>query len=515
MTKFYVFTFLLAMVCVQMANGQTCTAPSQCMATPGFGEAPASHICPPDFIIEEIFLEDFDGGFGVFSEDPVPVGSNDFTVSTNGDTPSFGTGPETTASCDGGSNDGEFIFLEGSFHMPGERHCVSATISLPAPSPTVALPYTMSFWYHMFGDNIGTMDIEINGGLEFTVSGQQQTQNCQPWLQGDIDVSAYAGTDIDVKICMSEGNGAISTFESDISIDHIQVFGCRPKNIVFPGWQTADIGTSIDDNCYFYDANTGEYTLTSGGNNATSSTTDNVAFSYQTLCGNGSITAKVEDVSDNGYGGVMIRESSAPGAKQASLFSNLTNVLRHESRASTNAPKTVNAFYKPNPFWLKLERQGDWVFAYYSTTGASFTYVHGVYVPMSTCVQIGLAGFTFSPTETADAVFSNISTTGTMVPYAEGDNPSPVEAEVTSATFGANLFPNPAQDRFTVQLEQPLPTNSQLVLRSGLGQQMGTRLLEAENTIVDWDISTLAPGLYYLEIHNNNQLLNVLKVIKH
>ena len=34
-------------------------------------------------------------------------------------------------------NDGEFIFLEGSFHLIGERHCVSATISLPAPSPTI------------------------------------------------------------------------------------------------------------------------------------------------------------------------------------------------------------------------------------------------------------------------------------------------------------------------------------------------------------------------------------------
>jgi hypothetical protein len=270
MMKIYLSTILCFVLGLQISNAQTCTAPSQCMATDGFGEAPASHICPPDFIIEEIFLEDFDGGFGVFSEDPVPVGSNDFTVSTNGDTPSFGTGPETTAGCNGSQNDGEFIFLEGSFHLPGERHCVSATISLPAPSPTVALPYTMSFWYHMFGDNIGTMDIEINGGLEFTVSGQQQTQNCQPWLQGDIDVSAYAGTDIDVKICMSEGNGAISTFESDISIDHIQVFGCRPKNVLLPGWSSADIGTSIADNCYFYDANTGEYTLTSGGNNAIS-----------------------------------------------------------------------------------------------------------------------------------------------------------------------------------------------------------------------------------------------------
>jgi hypothetical protein len=38
------------------------------------------------------------------------------------------------------------------------------------------------------------------------------------------------------------------------------------------------------------------------------------------MCGNTTITAKVEDVSANGYGGVMIRENTAAGSKQVSLF---------------------------------------------------------------------------------------------------------------------------------------------------------------------------------------------------
>ncbi len=206
-------------------SGQTCTAPSQCIATPGFPDAPVSHVCLPGFIASPVFTETFDGGFGVFSEDPVPVGANDLTVSTAGDTPSAGTGPETTAGCNGGNNDGEFIILEGSFTLSGEVHCMSANIPIP-PLDANNTSYTMSFWYHMFGDNIGELEIFINGGSAFSVTGQQQTQNCQPWLQGSIDLTAVAGTSPTVQICMSEGNGAISTFESDISIDHIQVFGC-------------------------------------------------------------------------------------------------------------------------------------------------------------------------------------------------------------------------------------------------------------------------------------------------
>ncbi|MEM1323466.1 MAG: hypothetical protein AAGG75_24580, partial [Bacteroidota bacterium] len=211
--------------------GQTCTAPNQCTPTPGFPDAPAAQTCGAGTSAVAIFTETFDGGFGVFTEDAPPgpgtTGTNDLTVSTAGDTPSGGTGPETTPGCNGGANDGEFIFLEGSSTLINETHCMTATIPIPAANPpNLNTPYTMSFWYHMFGDNIGTLEIFINGTSEFSVSGQQQTANCQPWLQGSIDVTALAGTSPTVQVCMSEGNGAVSTFESDISIDHLQIFAC-------------------------------------------------------------------------------------------------------------------------------------------------------------------------------------------------------------------------------------------------------------------------------------------------
>ena len=95
----------------------------------------------------------------------------------------------------------------------------------------------------MFGDNIGTLEVFVNGTSEFSVSGQQQTENCQPWLQGAIDVTALAGTTAAVQVCMSEGDGSVSTFESDISFDHFQLFGCAEScTITCP----ADITVSTD-----------------------------------------------------------------------------------------------------------------------------------------------------------------------------------------------------------------------------------------------------------------------------
>ena len=144
----------------------------------------------------------------------------------------------------------------------------------------------MSFWYHMFGDNIGTMDVNVNGHNEFTVTGQQQTANCQPWLQGIVDVSQYAGTTIEVQICMSEGNGSISTFESDISVDHIQVFACQPVGLPAP-WTGSDIGNNPAGNDFDYDRDTEIFTVVNGGSNGYSNTQDNMAFASQAICGNG------------------------------------------------------------------------------------------------------------------------------------------------------------------------------------------------------------------------------------
>ena len=162
-------------------SAQSCTAPNQCNATPGFPDAPTGHTCLPGWTTRAVFTETFDNGFGAFSEDAVPAGANDLTLSTSGDTPSFGTGPETTAGCNGNANDGEFVFLEGSFTLSGEVHCMSANIPVPAQTASTDTPYNLSFWYYMFGDNIGTLEIFINGMSQFSVSGQQQTANCQTW----------------------------------------------------------------------------------------------------------------------------------------------------------------------------------------------------------------------------------------------------------------------------------------------------------------------------------------------
>ncbi len=197
---------------------------AQCTPTAGFPDPPGSLVCPGVLTPSVVFAEDFNAGggsFGVFTEDPAPGGTNDLTVSTLSDTPSSITGPECPAVGAASTNE-EFIFLESSSALTGEVHCMSTVIDLTAESA----PLELSFWYYMFGSNIGELTVNVNGGNVFTAGpGQIQTGQFDPWLQGSANLDAFAGSVITLQICMEEGSGA-STFRGDISIDHIQIFGC-------------------------------------------------------------------------------------------------------------------------------------------------------------------------------------------------------------------------------------------------------------------------------------------------
>jgi hypothetical protein len=350
-------------------------------------------------------------------------------------------------------------------------------------------------------DECGEINILTNSPIDIQSSGSFDNYG--------ILTTAFTGT-----------NTNFGTFSNGGKITSPNGFQIAPNAVVddsslpfgWAGFDVGNAGTLGNDFC-FLSCNE-EYVVTGGGNNATSSTTDNVAFLSMFACGNNvSITAKVESVDPNGYGGLMIREPESDGARQVSIFSNLTNVLRHEARFSTNGPKQVQAFYKPSPFWLRLQRQGDWVFAYYSTTGTNFTYIHAVFVPMDACVEIGLASFTYQPGQQTTAVFSNVTVTGGVYgPEAE----APVETEIvaTKQQQQLNLYPNPAVNEVTLTFAEALEQDATVVLRNKMGQVIEQRQLRAGNLKAQWEVSNHPVGMYLLEIHQEGRAVESLRFVK-
>jgi regulation of enolase protein 1 (concanavalin A-like superfamily) len=316
------------------------------------------------------------------------------------------------------------------------------------------------------------------------------------------------GNNLSVTVTVTDINDNVADCLANITVE--------PGDELPGGWNAGDIGTAPIGNNYSFDpcttATQGEFTVTGSGNNATNSFSDNIAFVSQTLCGDGTITAKMESVSPNGYGGLMIRETIDAGAKQTAVFSNMSNLLRHEVRYSTGGMKQVGSFFKPSPFWLRLERLGSWVFAYYSTNGSTFQYVHGVFLPMQNCVEIGLASFTYLPNTQTATTFSNVVTTGNIQNLTD-EEPSvfsihlpPIKNGIDKLQLAdVHLYPNPVRTNFMIQLEMPLSRKTMVEVLNPYGQVVARQLLLEGNSYQEWDAADWTAGTYLLRFCEDGQ----------
>lgn len=157
------------------------------------------------------YSESFDTGLGDWSNDA--VGDEMDWTHFSGATPSGYTGP----SGDHTSGSGFYLYTEptGGFINKAARlegPCFDLT-SLANP--------TLTFWYHMYGSSMGTLEVEVslNNGQSWDTVLYQAEDHGDAWLRAVADLSAYAGETISLRITGTTGN----TFMSDMAIDDILV----------------------------------------------------------------------------------------------------------------------------------------------------------------------------------------------------------------------------------------------------------------------------------------------------
>ena len=129
-----------------------------------------------------------------------------------------GTGP----SGDHTSGSGKYMYtdLSGGFGIPP----FIANLETPQIDLTSLTNPQLSFWYHMFGNNMGDLDVEIDNGSGYvnlvTFSGQQQTAKTDLWKESIVNLSAYANDTVRIRF-----KGTLSTFGflSQMAIDDIEI----------------------------------------------------------------------------------------------------------------------------------------------------------------------------------------------------------------------------------------------------------------------------------------------------
>ena len=141
----------------------------------------------------------------------------DWTVHSGG-TPSNNTGPN-------GANQGNYyIYTESSNNItPAGSPNKTAMLDSPCFDLTSETTATFEFYYHMFGGDMGTMDVLIstdNGANYTTIWSQQgevQTSENDSWTHVSINLDSYVGNTVKLRILGQTGND----WQSDMAVDDI------------------------------------------------------------------------------------------------------------------------------------------------------------------------------------------------------------------------------------------------------------------------------------------------------
>ncbi|MEL7534916.1 MAG: CARDB domain-containing protein, partial [Bacteroidota bacterium] len=212
------------------------------------------------------FVEDFETGTtgapGTFPTGwTMTGGSYIWHVESDNTTNSSSTGPLDDHT-PGGSL---YVFTEASSGSTGDiTELTSPCIDISA----LANP-SLEFWYHMYGSDMGTLEVDvISGGVTttiFTLSGQQQSGENEPWNQQILSLANFSGT---IQVVFRGIRG--SSFRSDISVDDINLYDQPPVDIAI-----LSVDQPVDPSC-FGPNQTVEVTYTNYGS-------DTVDFAVDTL----------------------------------------------------------------------------------------------------------------------------------------------------------------------------------------------------------------------------------------
>jgi hypothetical protein len=232
----------------------------------------------------------------------------------------------------------------------------------------------------------------------------------------------------------------------------------------------------------FVEAPAGTYTMTASGTDIWDVGTagnyhDEFHFAYKTLTGAGSIIARVQSVQNtNGWAkaGVMIRQTLDGGSPHMFACVTPSNGVAQQGRPTPGAASfNANQAGITAPRWLKLERDlaGNFTVTHSAngTTWQPVTDATPQNIQMGSNVYIGLALTSHNATATCQAVFTNVTTTGTVSPqWAHQDigiasnAPEPLYVAVSNAAGqpAVVVHPNPSAATVTTWTEWVVPLSA-------------------------------------------------------
>jgi hypothetical protein len=217
-----------------------------------------------------------------------------------------------------------------------------------------------------------------------------------------------------------------------------------PPTALPAGWSSADIGSPGSAGSAGFSGSTWE--LIGGGSGITGAS-DQFRFAYQSLTGDGSITAQVLSVplgSPGNYSAqaaVMIRDGLGANAVNAlvGLTPGSVNGAHFTRRAAGGASTSANATATTGvypPYWVRLVRSGNSFTAFISRDAVTWTQLGTAQViSMNSTVDIGLAVTASNNNQLNIATFSNVTLSGAPAVAINSVAPNPRSSAVSTLTI--------------------------------------------------------------------------------
>jgi hypothetical protein len=275
------------------------------------------------------------------------------------------------------------------------------------------------------------------------------------------------------------GNVTVAGFPCDWSRNPNGV-GCASGND-FTFNSANGVWTATSTNCY----------------SAGAFTSDSHAFAQRQLCGNGSITVRVDAINGQGWAGLVMRETNAPGAKKAQLMTNLSQFSRREFRTATNGQALPQQFPSQNRYWLRIVRTGNQFVMYVSSNGMAWYTIGAQNIAMGNCIEMGLVTTNYTANSTVTTTFSSVSYTGSN-PIALSYDPQAVSLDTP---YSFEVYPNPTSGALNVDLMQYVGRTVRLDVYSINGKLLQFRdIFELQTTVVQLDLSNYRSGMYLVSV---------------
>ena len=177
------------------------------------------------------------------------------------------------------------------------------------------------------------------------------------------------------------------------------------------GWMHDSDGIGCTDGSSItYDPAQETFTLGSNGCYYTTPfNSDELAYLSRSLCGDGSIEVRIDQLNGSGWAGLTLRENDQPGARKMQLsITNQRNTVRRELRSVTNAAAIFGQVPRFNTHWLRIVRIGNTVVGYASVNGTVWSQIGAITIPLGNCVEIGLVVSQNNPVDALSVAFSNL-----------------------------------------------------------------------------------------------------------